>query len=91
MSLVAPRRVTLDWTHSGLWEQGPTCERESPFKQEPPQSNRSESSSSSADTASQGSGSAAPAPRPKRHEPQREERRVEANNPPRVQANPLLR
>ncbi|XP_060808928.1 tau-tubulin kinase 1 [Amyelois transitella] len=91
MSLVAPRRVQLDWAHSIPWEQEPKCERESPFKQKPSQrSNRSESSSSSADTASQGSGSAAaPAPRAKRHEPQREEKREEAA--PRVQTNPLLR
>ncbi|CAG9794604.1 unnamed protein product [Diatraea saccharalis] len=87
-------RPALKWADpsAGWGEQGPTCERESPFKHQPPQSNRSESSSSSADTASQGSGSAAaPAPRPRRHEPQREERRVEANNAPRVQPNPLLR
>ncbi|KAL0809436.1 hypothetical protein ABMA28_011615 [Loxostege sticticalis] len=95
MSLVAPRRVQLDWAPNIPWEQEPTCERDSPFKHQPPQqSHRSESSSSSADTASQGSGSdAAPAPvqRPKRHEPQREERREEFANAPRVQTNPLLR
>ncbi|XP_052758103.1 tau-tubulin kinase homolog Asator [Galleria mellonella] len=93
MSLVAPRRVQLDWTHAIPWEQEPKCERDSPFQQQGQhQSNRSESSSSSADTASQGSGSdAAPAPRPRRHEPQREERREEAACSPRVQPNPLLR
>ncbi|KAJ0183019.1 hypothetical protein K1T71_000995 [Dendrolimus kikuchii] len=95
MSLVAPRRVQLDWAPTIPWEQEPTCERdrESSFKhQAPHQSNRSDSSSSSADTASQGSGSAAePAQRLRRHEPQREERRVEAASAPRVQPNPLLR
>ncbi|KAM3956062.1 LOW QUALITY PROTEIN: tau-tubulin kinase asator [Aphomia sociella] len=93
MSLVAPRRVQLDWAHAIPWEQEPKCERDSPFQQQAPhQSNRSDSSSSSADTASQGSGSdAAPAPRPRRHEPQREERREEAASAPRVQPNPLLR
>ncbi|XP_068621895.1 tau-tubulin kinase homolog Asator [Battus philenor] len=94
MSLLAPRRVQLDWAHSIPWEQEPTCEREPSFKQLAPlTSHRSESSSSSADTASQGSG---PAPQPlqpraRRHEPQREERREEAANAPRVQPNPLLR
>nr|XP_049707166.1 tau-tubulin kinase homolog Asator isoform X14 [Helicoverpa armigera] len=93
MSLVAPRRVQLDWAPSIIpWEQEPTCEREASFKQQAPhQSNRSESSSSSADTASQGSGSAAPAHRARRHEPQREERRQEAASAPRIQPNPLLR
>ncbi|XP_072948472.1 tau-tubulin kinase homolog Asator [Epargyreus clarus] len=92
MSLVAPRRVQLDWAHSIPWEQEPACDREA-FKQiETHPSNRSESSSSSADTASQGSGSgAAPPPRERRNEPQREERRVEASSTPRVQTNPLLR
>ncbi|XP_063372206.1 nascent polypeptide-associated complex subunit alpha, muscle-specific form [Cydia amplana] len=89
MSLVAPRRVQLDWAPSIIpWEKEPTCERDSSFKQAAHQSNRSESSSSSADTASQGSGSDA---RPQRNVPQREERRFEAALGPRVQANPLLR
>ncbi|XP_048004002.1 tau-tubulin kinase homolog Asator, partial [Leguminivora glycinivorella] len=89
MSLVAPRRVQLDWAPSIIpWEKEPTCERDSSFKQPPHQSNRSESSSSSADTNSQGSGSEA---RPQRNVPQREERRFEAALAPRVQANPLLR
>ncbi|XP_061727724.1 SH3 and multiple ankyrin repeat domains protein 1 [Cydia pomonella] len=89
MSLVAPRRVQLDWAPSIIpWEKEPTCERDSSFKQAPHQSNGSESSSSSADTDSQGSGSDA---RPQRHVPQREERRFEAALAPRVQANPLLR
>ncbi|CAG4948444.1 unnamed protein product [Parnassius apollo] len=94
MSLLAPRRVQLDWPHSIPWEQEPACEREPSFKQLAPHApNRSESSSSSADTASQGSGSAAQPPqnRARRHEPQREERRVEAASAPRVQPNPLLR
>ncbi|XP_063632524.1 nascent polypeptide-associated complex subunit alpha, muscle-specific form [Cydia splendana] len=90
MSLVAPRRVQLDWAPSIIpWEKEPTCERDSSFKQAPHQSNGSESSSSSADTDSQGSGSEA---RPQRNVPQREERRFEAALAPRVnQANPLLR
>ncbi|XP_049883692.1 tau-tubulin kinase homolog Asator isoform X2 [Pectinophora gossypiella] len=90
MSLVAPRRVQLDWTHTIPWEQEPGCERDSSFKRAPHQSNRSESSSSSADTASQGSGSPAPQPRPG-NEPQREERREQAACAPRLQPNPLLR
>ncbi|XP_061381519.1 tau-tubulin kinase homolog Asator isoform X2 [Danaus plexippus] len=90
MSLVAPRRVQLDWAHSIPWEQEPGCERDQSFKRIAPPENRSESSSSSADTESQGSGSA-PAPRSRRNEPQREERRVEAACPLRVQPNPLLR
>ncbi|XP_052738783.1 uncharacterized protein LOC112049654 [Bicyclus anynana] len=92
MSLVAPRRVQLDWAHSIPWEQEPGCEREPSFKSPaPPPSNPSDSSSSSADTASQGSCSApAPAPRP-RNEPQREVRQAEAASARRVQPNPLLR
>ncbi|KAJ8706424.1 hypothetical protein PYW08_011050 [Mythimna loreyi] len=95
MSLVAPRRVQLDWAPSIIpWEQEPTCERDTSFKQQAPhQSNRE-----SADTASQGSGSAAaplpvqlPAQRSRRHEPQREERRQEAASALRIQPNPLLR
>ncbi|XP_022824157.1 tau-tubulin kinase homolog Asator isoform X2 [Spodoptera litura] len=93
MSLVAPRRVQLDWAPSIIpWEQEPTCERDASFKKEAPQqSKNTESSSSSADTASQGSGSAAPAQKARRHEPQREERRQEAASAPRIQPNPLLR
>ncbi|XP_045538416.1 tau-tubulin kinase 1 isoform X1 [Papilio machaon] len=95
MSLVAPRRVQLDWAPSIPWEQEPACEREPSFKQLAPHaSHRSESSSSSADTESQGSGPAAQQqqqPRARRHEPQREERREEAASTPRVQPNPLLR
>ncbi|XP_013176635.1 PREDICTED: tau-tubulin kinase 1 isoform X1 [Papilio xuthus] len=95
MSLVAPRRVQLDWAPSIPWEQEPACEREPSFKQLAPHaSHRSESSSSSADTESQGSGPAAQQHqqlRARRHEPQREERREEAASTPRVQPNPLLR
>lgn len=93
MSLVAPRRVQLDWTNAIPWEQEP-CERQSSFKEKAPHQsdNRSESSTSSADTASQGSGSAAPVQRQTRNEPQREVRREEAASAqPRIQANPLLR
>ncbi|CAH0601972.1 unnamed protein product [Chrysodeixis includens] len=92
MSLVAPRRVQLDWAPTIPWEQEPACERDTSFKEQAPhQSNRSESSSSSADTASQGSGSAAPVQKARRNEPQREERRQEAAAAPRIQTNPLLR
>ncbi|XP_026734737.1 tau-tubulin kinase homolog Asator [Trichoplusia ni] len=92
MSLVAPRRVQLDWAPTIPWEQEPACERDTSFKEQAPhQSNRSESSSSSADTASQGSGSAAPVQKARRNEPQREERRQEAATAPRIQTNPLLR
>ncbi|XP_064076029.1 tau-tubulin kinase 1 isoform X2 [Vanessa tameamea] len=90
MSLVAPRRVQLDWAHTIPWEQEPGCGREPSFKGEVQHRNQSDSSSSSADTDSQGSGSA-PAARSRRHEPQREERQVEAASVRRVQPNPLLR
>ncbi|XP_038219792.1 uncharacterized protein LOC119838057 [Zerene cesonia] len=90
MSLVAPRRVQLDWAHSIPWEQT-GCEREASYGDVQPHStHRSKSSSSSADTASQGSESAEQAPKPRKNEQQREVRRPQPAAP-RVQPNPLLR
>ncbi|CAG4967887.1 unnamed protein product [Colias eurytheme] len=88
MSLVAPRRVQLDWAHSIPWEQA-GCEP-SYGDIAPRPTHRSKSSSSSADTASQGSESAEQAPKQKKNEQQREVRRPQPAAP-RVQTNPLLR